>query len=131
LRAYLNDSPNPNYVNKQDGNEHSAHWENPVKPGAKDMTTMPFTRKARHVEQRFTERHPYPNYPNWILPGSEAIMPKKSAPLNLWDDERDLKTGNLHYKPIYDPSREMYVQTPQGEFNLQTELAAESAADLR
>ena len=51
------------------------------------------------------------HFPNWILPGSEAIMPKASTPLNLWDDERDVNTGIIHNKAIYDPSRELYLQT--------------------
>jgi hypothetical protein len=73
------------------------------------MTNMPFTRLERHVEQRFTERKPYERFPAWILPGSEPILPKKSADLNLLDDETDL-TGNFHYKANYDPSRELLVQ---------------------
>jgi len=77
-------------------------------PGSDHMTTMPFTRLERHVEQRFTERKPYERYPAWILPGSEAILPKKSADLSLLDDETDLK-GNFHYKPIYDPTREVLL----------------------
>jgi len=76
-------------------------------PGTSHMTTMPFTRLERHVEQRFTERRPYERFPAWVLPGSEAIMPKKSADLNLWDDELDLQ-GQFHYKPDYDPTRELY-----------------------
>ena len=51
------------------------------------------------------------HFPNWILPGSEPIMPKASTPLNLWDDERDVNTGIIHNKAIYDPSRELYLQT--------------------
>ena len=50
------------------------------------------------------------HFPNWVLPGSEPIMPKASAPLNLWDDERDTKTGIIHNKAIYNPDREMYLQ---------------------
>jgi len=42
-----------------------------------------------------------------VLPGSEAILPKASADLNLWDDELDLK-GNFHYMADYNPSRELY-----------------------
>jgi hypothetical protein len=49
------------------------------------------------------------HFPNWILPGSEPIMPKTSAPLNLWDDERDTSTGIIHNKSVYDPSRELYI----------------------
>ena len=74
-------------------------------PGTSHMTNMPFTREARHVEQRFTERKPFERFPAWVLPGSEAILPKKSADLNLLDDETDL-SGNFTYKAIYDPSRE-------------------------
>jgi len=77
-------------------------------PGTSNMTNMPFTRLARHVEQRFTERKPYERFPAWILPGSEAILPKKSADLNLLDDEMSLD-GNFHYKANYDPSRELLV----------------------
>jgi len=77
-------------------------------PGTSHMTNMPFTRLARHVEQRFTERKPYERFPAWILPGSEAILPKKSAPLNLLDDEMDT-SGNFHYKPNFDPTRELLV----------------------
>jgi hypothetical protein len=83
-------------------------------PGTDHMTTMPFTREARHVEQRFTYRRPYERYPSWILPGSEAILPKKSAPLNLLDDEMDT-SGNFHYKANYDPSRELLMQTQEPE----------------
>ena len=59
------------------------------------------------------------HFPNWILPGSQAIMPKQSAPLNLWDDERDVNTGIIHNKSIYDPSRELYLQT---ESDIRSEL---------
>jgi len=60
-------------------------------PGTANMTSNGFARTARNVEQRFTERKPYERFPAWILPGSEAIMPKKSADLNLLDDgETDL-----------------------------------------
>jgi hypothetical protein len=75
---------------------------------------MPFTRKERHVEQRFTERRPYERFPAWVLPGSEPILPKKSSDLNLWDDEVDL-SGNFHYMADYNPSRELYVQLPVNE----------------
>jgi len=96
-------------------------------PGTSHMTNMPFTREARHVEQRFTERKPYERFPAWILAGSEAILPKKSADLNLWDDETDL-TGNFHYMANYNPARELYVQMPEsGEDNMvqvQTDLSA-------
>jgi hypothetical protein len=74
-------------------------------PGTPNMTKMPFTRLERHVEQRFTERKPFERFPAWILPGSEAILPKKSADLSLLDDETDL-SGNFTYKAIYDPARE-------------------------
>jgi hypothetical protein len=77
-------------------------------PGTSHMTNMPFTREARHVEQRFTERRPYERFPAWILPGSEAILPKKSAPLNLLDDEMDT-SGNFHYMANYNPDRELLV----------------------
>ena len=49
------------------------------------------------------------HFPNWILPGSEAILPKKSADLDLLDDEMDPKTGNFRYLANYDPAREMYL----------------------
>jgi len=54
-------------------------------------------------------------------------MPKKSAPLNLWDDETDPETGNFRYLANYDPAREMYVQMPENE-DIQTESAVESQA---
>jgi len=52
---------------------------------------------------------------------------KKSAPLNLWDDETDPETGNFRYLANYDPAREMYVQMPENE-DIQTESAVESQA---
>ena len=64
------------------------------------------------------------HFPNWILPGSEPIMPKQSAPLNLWDDERDTSTGIIHNKSIYDPTRELYVQTEE-------DIRSELQNDLR
>jgi hypothetical protein len=66
-------------------------------PGTANMTKDTYKRKERYVEQRFTERKPYERFPAWILPGSEPILPKKSADLNLLDDETDL-SGNFHYK---------------------------------
>ena len=85
------------------------------------MTNMPFTRLERHVEQRFTERKPSERFPAWILPGSEAILPKKSADLSLLDDETDLK-GNFHYMADYNPARELNVQTsPISEDMIQVE----------
>ncbi len=95
-------------------------------PGTSHMTTMPFTREARHVEQRFTERKPYERFPAWILPGSEAILPKKSAPLNLLDDEMDT-SGNFHYKANYDPSRELLVQMNHSDDSM-IQVEAESEA---
>jgi len=65
------------------------------------------SRPERYVENRFTERKPYERFPAWILPGSEPIMPKKSADLNLWDDELDLE-GNFHYMSNYNEDRELY-----------------------
>jgi hypothetical protein len=96
-------------------------------PGTSHMTNMPFTRQARHVEQRFTERKPYERFPAWILPGSEAILPKKSADLNLLDDETDL-SGNFHYKANYDPSRELLVQTAPSSDDQMIQVEAESEA---
>jgi hypothetical protein len=102
-------------------------------PGTSHMTNMPFTREARHVEQRFTERKPFERFPAWILPGSEAILPKKSAPLNLLDDEMDTD-GNFHYKANYDPSRELLVQTAapsSDEQMVQVEAESEARAQVR
>jgi len=104
-------------------------------PGTDHMTNMPFTRLERHVEQRFTERKPYERFPAWILPGSEAILPKKSADLNLLDDETDL-TGNFHYKAIYDPSREegttkaLLVQLPEDSM-IQVDAESDARAHVR
>jgi hypothetical protein len=100
-------------------------------PGTSHMTNMPFTRQARHVEQRFTERRPYERFPAWILPGSEAILPKKSAPLNLLDDETDL-TGNFHYMANYNPNRELLVQMPDTEDSMiQVDAESEARAQVR
>jgi hypothetical protein len=96
-------------------------------PGTSHMTNMPFTREARHVEQRFTERRPYERFPAWILPGSEAILPKKSAPLNLLDDETDL-SGNFHYMANYNPDRELLVQMPNSDSMVQVDAEAEARA---
>ena len=69
--------------------------------------------------------------PAWILPGSEAILPKKSADLNLLDDETDL-TGNFHYMANYNPSRELLVQVPTSEQSMiQVEAESESRAQIR
>ena len=100
-------------------------------PGSSHMTVMPFTREARHVEQRFTERKPYERFPAWILPGSEAILPKKSADLDLLDDEKDL-TGNFHYMANYNPKRELLVQLPVTEDSMvQVEAESEARAQVR
>jgi hypothetical protein len=57
-------------------------------------------------------------------------MPKKSADLDLLDDEMDPKTGNFRYLASYDPAREMYLQMPETE-NIQTETSVESGANAR
>ena len=72
-------------------------------------------------------KYPYDKFPATILPGSEPILPKTSAPLNLWDDELDLK-GNFHYKSNYDPSRELYVQMPGTEDEM---VQVEAESELR
>lgn len=84
---------------------------------------FPVTREFGHV---INDDH----FPNWILPGSEAILPKTSAPLNLWDDETDPDTGNFRYLANYDPAREMYLQMPENEA-IQTEESVESQANAR
>lgn len=118
MRSYLNGNPGPGLTDRVGEKTVPA-------PGTPNMTTMPFTREARHVEQRFTFRRPYERYPAWILPGSEAILPKKSADLNLWDDELDLK-GNFHYKADYNPTRELYVQMPPTTEDEMIQVEAES-----
>ena len=77
------------------------------------------------VTRQFGHQMNDDHFPNWILPGSEAIMPKKSAPLNLWDDERDVKTGIIHNKAIYDPSRELYLQS-ESDIRLQLQSTLRS-----
>lgn len=107
-------------------------------PGTPNMTSMPFTREARHVEQRFTERKPFERFPAWVLPGSEPILPKKSADLNLLDDELDL-SGNFHYLPVYDAAREagttksLLVQLPgrEDESMIQVEAESEMRSQVR
>lgn len=71
---------------KQAGKEEAV---SPV-PGQANKALQPFEREARTTELRFGKRVPYERYPNWILPGSVAILPKKSADLNMWDDELDM-----------------------------------------
>jgi hypothetical protein len=34
-------------------------------------------------------KYPYDKFPATILPGSEAIMPKASGDINLYDDNMD------------------------------------------
>jgi hypothetical protein len=105
-------------------------------PGTSHMTNMPFTRLERHVEQRFTERKPFERFPAWILPGSEAILPKKSAPLSLLDDETD-NSGNFHYKANYDPSRgidltNVQIGAPSSESTMiQVEAESDARAQVR
>lgn len=78
-------------------------------PGEKSKTSNNFARKARDTELRFQTRLPRERFPDWILPGSVAILPKVNADLSMSDDELDLK-GNFHYMANYDPAREMYLQ---------------------
>lgn len=104
--------------------------EEPVSPnpGHANMALQKFERAARKTELRFGERVPYERFPNWILPGSEPILPKPNADLNMWDDELDLK-GNFHYMANYNPDREMYVQIPDEDENIQVD--AEEMARVR
>jgi len=136
LRNYLNDNDGIGITpNTQAGmSDRIAEATRPA-PGTEHMTTdVSLTRPERYVENRFTHRQPYERWPAWVLPGSEPIMPKKSAKINLLDDELDMHT-DFHYLPIYAPEREplthlelMNVQiSPINEDNM-VQVETESAA---
>jgi hypothetical protein len=54
-------------------------------------------------------KYPYDRFPATVLPGSEAIMPKASKPIDLYDGGMTDSWAKNH-RPVYDPRSHAYLQ---------------------